>query len=139
MRRVFFDASVIFAGVYSPSGGSAKLLEFVRDRKIIGITTATVLDEVLANMDKFGGRAPVDWPAWVGQSGLYVLQHVRAEELTIFLDVVAEKDAHVVAGAAAADAEYLVTLDKKHLDNASVKEVISRPVILSPKDLLRVI
>jgi predicted nucleic acid-binding protein len=49
---VFFNASVILAGLKSPNGGSAKLLNWVKENKIIGIISEIVIEEVLKNTNK---------------------------------------------------------------------------------------
>jgi len=45
--RVYFDSSVIIAGFLSSSGGSAALFKFIKLGIIRGITSQTVLDEIL--------------------------------------------------------------------------------------------
>ncbi len=45
--RVFFDASVIIAAMLSPTGGSAYVLKYAKAGKIVGITSQTVINEIL--------------------------------------------------------------------------------------------
>lgn len=52
MTKVFFDASVIIAAIISPKGASFELLKYASKKKIIAITSKTVINEVLANLDK---------------------------------------------------------------------------------------
>ena len=50
--KVFLDSSVIIAGLISQSGGSAKILQLIEDKKIIGTTCKLVLSEVEKNLSK---------------------------------------------------------------------------------------
>ena len=45
--RVYFDASIIIAALLSPKGGSSELLKFVKKGIIKGITSQTVIEEIL--------------------------------------------------------------------------------------------
>ncbi|MBI4226532.1 hypothetical protein HY612_05470, partial [Candidatus Roizmanbacteria bacterium] len=49
---VFFNASVIIAGLRSPNGGSAKLLNFTKQRKIAAIVSNIIVNEVLKHQVK---------------------------------------------------------------------------------------
>lgn len=51
---VFFNASVILAGTASPKGGSGELLKFVKKKKIKGLISEIVLNEVLKHAEKIG-------------------------------------------------------------------------------------
>lgn len=136
-QQIFFGASVLFSGMYSSTGASAKLLYLVRQKSILGITTQTVLEEVERNSDKFA-RSPSKYlPAIISESGLIIREFITAEEISPYKDMVEEKDAHVVAGAILTSCTFLVTLDKKHLDNSLIRaKFAGKVIIISPKKLL---
>ena len=134
--KVFFDASVIFSAIYSRAGGSRKLLSFISERLIIGFTSQTVIEELVKNIDKFGDSRP-DVGGFIGSSGLVVCEKITLDDIKPYSGIVEAKDAHVIAGAALTRCEYLVTLDKKHLNNQQVKNKLESLKILSPKDLIR--
>ena len=53
-KRIFFNASVILAGFKSPFGGSAKILSWCKSKKIEGLVSELVVDEVIRNAQKIG-------------------------------------------------------------------------------------
>lgn len=138
MIKVFFDASVIFSAIYSKSGGSSKLALLTQKKKILGITSETVLKEVEGNAHKFGPAAN-DLTTFITENNFIVREKIASDELKPFISIVVEKDAHVLAGAVSTRADYLVTLDKKHINNESVKRKINKPQIVSPKELLSIV
>lgn len=131
--RVFFNASVILSGFRSPKGGSAKLTEFAKEKKIIGIINEIVINEVLRNIHKTG------------------IEAAKAKEIltTSFLIVVApdekrfgyfknisldEGDIHLFTSAKQVKVDFLVSLDKKHV--LSLQNKVKEFKIVSPKELI---
>ena len=49
---VFFNASVIIAGLRSPKGGSAKLLDCAKQKRITAIISNIIVNEVLKHQVK---------------------------------------------------------------------------------------
>lgn len=135
--KVFFDASVIIAALLSPGGGSSLLFQYIKARKIIGITSQTVIEEVLEE-DKFEKlqKSKDEIQAFIAQSGLFVREHVSLDEIEPYQGAIDVEDAHLIAGANLTKCAYLVTLDKKHLLRADVKERFLPLRIVSPKELL---
>lgn len=131
MIKVFFDASVLFSALYSTVGASYRLAELVRQNKIVGFLSLTVIEEVEQHLDKF--PQPVAIHQFIHDHNFIVRDHIQPEEIVIWKKIVDPTDAHVVAGAVTMEADYLVTLDKKHLDNAAIKQIITTVKIVSPK------
>lgn len=136
MIRVFFDASVLFSALYSTTGGSRQLAVLVKAGRIIGVTTQTVIEEVEANIAKFKKISIKTLHQFITDYRFLVGEKVAEFEIKPFLDKVHIKDAHVIAGAVLSGCDFLVTLDKKHLNNPSVKRKIKQIKIVSPKKLL---
>lgn len=138
--RVFFDASVIFSAVYSATGASSKLVAWSGRGKVIGFTSQTVIDEVIANADKFKSKIkPTDINQFILKHNFIVRNAITLNETKPYTAIIHPKDAHVLAGANLTGCQYLVTLDKKHLDQTSVKSKVARTYqikILSPHQLL---
>lgn len=137
MFKVFFDASVIFSACQSPNGGSRMLIELVKSGHIIGITSQTVVEEVERNADKFSVSLSVG--NFIKSNNFFVRNKISLEEIKPYQDLIEKKDAHVVAGAVLTACDFLVTLDKKHLDNLKVKSFISQTKIVSPKEFLSIL
>ena len=134
--KIFLDASVIFAGCLSATGASREIIKRVILGEFIGVISETVLEEARKNL---ASKVPHVLPAFEQlmnpvfyefvEPGLQAV--VQAQEYTV------AKDAPIVAAAKATQVDYLATLDKKHLSDAS--EVIRRSGlnIVSPGELMR--
>jgi len=139
MYKVFFDTSVLFSAFYSSSGASAKLVSLVKSKYILGITTQTVIEELEENVHKIKNIDKKDIQQLIVKNNLLVRDAITLSEIKSYADIVDKKDTHVLAGAILTECDYLVTLDKKHLDNPKVKSKIKRTKIISPKELLQII
>jgi len=137
MIRVFFDASVIFSAIYSNTGGSYKLLTLLRKRKITGITSQNVIEELERNLNKLKSFNLKKLYKFIKDNNLIVCQQITTKEIKPLLPKINIKDAHVAAGALLTKCHYLVTLDKIHLNNRQVKKNITKTKIVSPRKLLQ--
>lgn len=137
--KVFFDASVLFSAIYSSKGASFQLVSLVKKNKIIGITTQTVINELKNNLPKLKDETSKNIDQFIVENNFIVRQTIIISEIKPYLSIVEANDAHVVAGAILTSCHYLVTLDKKHLNNQKIKEKIKKVTILSPKELLMTI
>lgn len=135
MQSVYFDASVIIAAMLSPTGGSAKLLTSVKKKHIAGITSQTVIEEVIAHAEKMNTSSH-HILHYVKESGLLVRRGITREEVALYENRVDKKDAHVIAGALLSHSNHLVTLDKKHLLVQKIQKQFPKLTIGNPKTLL---
>ena len=135
MITVFFDSSVLFSGFYSSVGASRKLIELVKRGFIYGLTSKTVIQELEENLHKFNQQINID--LLINNYRILIREKISNIEIGPYRGVIEEKDCHVVAGAVLTNCQYLVTLDKKHLDNSIIKNKIKNVKIISPKELLR--
>lgn len=135
--RVYFDASVIISALLSSTGGSRELINLVNRDVIRGITSQTVIEEILEE-DKPTklGKAREDIKEFIFKSGLVVRKNVTIQEIEPYQDLIDVEDAHLIAGAKLTRCDYLVTLDKKHILRADVKKKFMPLQIVSPKELL---
>lgn len=117
---VLFNASVIISALYSSKGGSAKLLQWVKERKIIGIISELIFNEV---------RKHVVSP--LVEKVFMIALSPSEETIDIYKKIVIDQgDGHVLASAKELGVNYLVTLDKKHL--LSIKNTVKDFKIVSP-------
>ncbi len=112
------------------------MLVLARGKKLDGFTSQSVIDEIKNNLDTFSPGQKTKINEFIRQSRLIVRERIAQDEIRPYLKIVEKKDAHVLAGAISTDCTYLVTLDKKHLDNSVVKGKVARLNILAPKELL---
>jgi predicted nucleic acid-binding protein len=113
--KILFNASVVLSGINSPKGGSAALLNLVKVRKINGIISEIILDEILRHSAKFDfTREEMShfcleiFPGATSAPGKYEVEKY-------YKVVIDEGDAHVLASCKKEKVGFLVTLDKKHL------------------------
>lgn len=136
---LFFDASVLVAGVYSVQGGSALLLQVCEAGGFRAQVTSAVLLEALralrgspqGSLSRFYQfLAEVDWE---------LLPVPSAETLEMYREYVAAKDVHVLAAAVEGKADFLLTLDRRHILAAAerVREAGLPIAILRPGDFIR--
>lgn len=137
--KVFLDASVILAGLASKTGGSNVLLQLSEKGRLKAVTSNLVLEEIKRNIKKkFGERQLVAFAEWLRKTKPKVVA-VNEKEIESYKEIVASKDAHVLAAADKAKVKYLVTLDKKHLLSIN-QETTSLPFkILTPGDLVNLL
>ena len=133
---VFFNASVILAGLKSQKGASANLLSLAQKRKIEGTISEIVIDEVLRHTTKMGLN-----PKSVTRIIRDSFKIIKApDEITVntFKNIVIDLgDAHILASTCESRSKFLVTLDKKHI--LSLKNKIKEYQIISPGDLFNLI
>ena len=135
--KVFFDASVIIAALLSPTGGSEKTLSFVKLGLIKGITSHTVIEEILEEKHLYKlKRTKEEIEKFIAESTLLIRKPITAAEVRPYLNLIDPDDAHLIAGAVLTKCEYLLTLDKKHLLRPDIKEKFLPLRIVSPKELL---
>lgn len=136
MIKVFFDASIIIAALLSPKGGSAKLYQYSQEKKILAISSKTVINEVLANLHKLKKISRKDVEDFILQKGIIIRKKITKNEVIPFLGIIEEKDAHVLAGAILTKCDYLATLDKKHFLKEEVKRKVENIRLITPKELI---
>lgn len=134
--NVLFNASTILAGLKSPMGGSGKLLQWAKQKKITGIISEVILDEVKRNINKVGiSKMSINKIAALFPK---LLPAPKKTTVVSFYKVVIDYgDAHILASALEAGAQFLVTLDKKHL--LSLQNKIKNTNIVSPKQLIKIL
>lgn len=113
--KVFFNASVILAGMKSPSGGSGKILQWGKLKKIKALVSEVIIDEVLRNANRIGlNQGQVSdtlkniFPVVASAPGTALVKSFHK----VSVDV---GDSHVLASSKEQKTDFLVTLDKKHL------------------------
>jgi len=129
VKRVFLDASCWVAAAGSPSGGSALILRLARAGLVRLVATRRVLQEAEHNIRiKMGEEPLLRYYRLLGSVDLELVSPVTAEEEAKWSELVAPKDAHVLAGAAKAEADVLISLDRRHILTERVRKEFPIPV-----------
>jgi putative PIN family toxin of toxin-antitoxin system len=130
-RKVFFDASVVLAGLKSPQGGSAKVLERVKKKKIKGVVSELVIYEVERNLDRLGVKEHYSRRFWLYFKVVPAPLNLMKKYEKLAKD---KGDVHLFTTAYSTRADYLVSLYKKHV--LDLKGKIKDFCILSPGELI---
>ena len=136
MIKVFIDSSVMISAAISKTGASRELLVQGFQGKYYLSASSLVFEETMHNVVD---HAVAAMPALKELRGKLPLKIVKPSKGKILMvaKFIEWKDAPIVAGALAAKADYLVTLDKQHLlsQNDLIQEKFNLTVI-SPGDFL---
>jgi predicted nucleic acid-binding protein len=131
-------ARTSIAAFLSPQGGSALLLQLIKRGDIIGITSQTVITEVLEEDKPTKLKRPrAELERFVAASGLLVREAVTPAEIAPYQGLIDADDAHLVAGATLTSCSHLVSLDKRHVLRDDVRQRFLSLRIVSPKELLQ--
>lgn len=116
MIRLFLDASVLFAAAYSSTGASRELMRLALRGDVILSASRFVLEETVRNLSaKALPEISATFQQLIATLDLEVIPDPAKEDVLAAAAYTALKDAPVVAAAINAQADYLVTLDRKHL------------------------
>ena len=133
---VFFNASVIMAGIYSPSGGSAKCISWVKNGKVKGVVSEIILDEATKHAIKIH-KSEKEIVNFITLNKFKIVsapKNVKSPYQKIVKDV---GDVHLFVSTQEVCASHLVSLDKKHV--LSIKKKISKFSIVSPGELIEIL
>jgi predicted nucleic acid-binding protein len=123
VATVFLDATCWVAAAGNPNGGSAEILKLARAGDFRLVTTAAVLIEAERNiLKKMTAEAMSRFLAEMADPAFTLVAAASPDEEARWTDLVAEKDAHVLAGTLKAGADVLVTLDRKHILTDAVRD-----------------
>jgi predicted nucleic acid-binding protein len=130
-NRVFFDSSVLIAGLASPDGGSAVLLAMAEMRLITPVISEMVVTEVIRNIDK---KLPRCLPQYhrLFKSLPFEIADPTEDFIISARKLINEKDA-ILAAAMNAKIDFLVTLDR-HFLKADLQKLPF--TVCSPGELL---
>lgn len=136
--RLLIDSSVLVTATRNPYGGSGAILALAKTKKFHPIITPLILQETEKNIKKkltkkdllkFYQQLP-KWKSWIKNSP-------SLEEIALFNHVIDPKDSHVLAATSKHQADFLITLDRKHFFTVKIKKANLPFLIITPKEFLR--
>lgn len=138
MKRVFLDASVLVAAVASREGGSALVVRAAQKGFFDPVVSRLVLLEAERNVRKKLPHSALErFHQVLEGTPLHVTPAPTPEEIRLHERFIHEKDAPILAAAAAGRCVYLVTLDRRHFMTEKLRGTDLPLKILTPGDFLR--
>lgn len=135
--KVLFNASIVLSGINSPKGGSAVLLNLVKNKKLNGVISEIIFDEILRHSSKFDLTKEEISNLCLGMFSVVSSAPSEKDVKKYFKTVIDEGDAHVLASCDKEKVDFLVTLDKKHL--LILKGKIKDLKIVTPGELIEIL
>ena len=137
MTKVFVDASVLFSACYSSTGASREIIRQGLSRKIKLVISKHIVEEVERNLEKDAPQVIQILKDFLNIVPFKVVRPTK-KEVEEAASYVALKDALIVAAAKKAKADYLVSLDTKHLVLPKVAKRANMEIVL-PSEFLKTI
>ena len=134
--RIFLDASALFAAAYSPTGAARELLRLWREGSVILITNQIAIEEAERNLTRKAPEGVAIIRTSLAALPIEVLPAPQPNEIEAVRPLVVAKDAPILAGALACQADYLATFDRQHLIGIDVTSLSTNLVIATPGDIL---
>lgn len=135
--NLFLDSSVVISAMLSSAGGSFRLFKESSEIRLRLVINQYVLAEVQAvlarkypkHLDRL--RALRVW------TKLVVLENSPASLVRKYIHLVPPEDAPILAGAVQAKTDALITLDRKHFFNPTLRDAKLPFAILTPQDFFQ--
>lgn len=136
--RLFLDASTLIAAAASPDGGSSLVVELCTLGKAKALVTRLVLREAERNINnKLSEQVLLRYYNFLGSLDPELVLPPSLIAIQRAAELVADKDAHVLAAAREGDATHLITLDRKHLLPKEVRQGALPIIVCTPGDYLQ--
>lgn len=134
LLKVFLDASVILSGLASSTGGSRKLFEAARNRKLKLLATPFIIQEVANHLQKLNVEAS-QLETLLSAKIIQLVANPSQEMIKkVGKACMDPDDAHVLAAAGLSGAAVLISLDSKHLLTPEVKLLLKPMLVKSSKE-----
>jgi len=133
LLTIFLDTSVILSGLASPTGGSALLFRAADKKRIKLVTTPKVFEEATDHLSKLSLKSS-HLEALMTSSIITLVPNPTEAMMEKFKPLTIDPDdVHVISGGAISGADFLLSLDKKHITTTLVQRALRPMRVLSPK------
>ena len=134
LLKIFLDTSVILSGLASSTGGSRKLFAAAKLKKLKLVTSLNAIEEAADHLDKLKIN-PNQLSKLLTTKIVYLVKNPSEKVIEKFIQVSPDpNDAPILAAALLCGADFLVSLDKKHILTPKVRKTLKPMKIGSPKD-----
>jgi uncharacterized protein len=136
VRRLFLDANVLFSAAHKRQSAQGLLIDFAETKQIQAISSAYAFDEAQRNLAR---KSPNALSLWSSITSVIGLAPEPDREHLIWAETqVAAKDAPILASAAIAKVDWLVTGDRRdfgHLFSTTQRGIL----IITPAEAIRIL
>jgi len=139
MSKIFFDADVLFSLVYSqnPLSGAKRVLIHGYLEKYSFITSFPVIEEVRKNLSVYNNPTYLKKLKELLEDFNFLIIKILNEKLIdLYKNVVHKKDLHVLIAAIQAEADYLLTYNKKHFLTSKFIKFNLKLQVMNPKEFI---
>ena len=136
MTKVFVDSSVLYSACYSSTGASREIIRQGILGKIKLVISKHIIEEVERNLEKDAPNVIPILQQFLSSVPFMVVHPTKneVEKTSKYVDL---KDAPILAAAKKAKADYLISLDTKHLVKPKVAERAELDIVLPGEFLKR--
>jgi len=134
--RIFLDASVLFAAAYSPTGAAREILRLGMEGAVHLFTNQIAIEEAERNLTRKAPEGVTIIRALLDALPIELYPAPGPDQIATLLPLVVAKDAPILAGALACQADYLATFDRQHLIGIDVTGFSTSLIIATPGDIL---
>ncbi len=120
--RVFLDSNVIFSGLYSSAGAPGRILERFIQGELRVVISQQVLEEAVRTISRTLPEALPALRRLLESAPPEIREDPPAEEVTRWAELIHPEDASILAAAAAAQVDYLVTGDRHFFEKPDMAE-----------------
>ena len=138
MIKIFLDANIYFAGFASPEGASALILGLARRKKLTIVSSRLVLREADRNLRKKSSPSALKtFRRFLQNTKIHIAATPPEELLQPYESLIHPKDVPVLAAACESNAEFLITLDRRHFFTPALLSKMKKIKIVLPGEFLR--
>ncbi|MEK7500658.1 MAG: hypothetical protein AAB642_00855 [Patescibacteria group bacterium] len=134
---LFADASVIVAATLSPNGGSFRLFQESSCGNVLLATNHYALDEAAEAIRKKYPQHISRLKQLISWSQIKIFKYPSQKVVFKYLNLINAEDAPILAGAAEAKAQFLLTLDRKDFLTNALQQSKLPFVITTPRDFFQ--
>jgi predicted nucleic acid-binding protein len=136
-RRVFLDASALFAAAYSPDGAMRVLIRLTAKGFYLLYSNEIAIEEAERNLQSKAPEAIGVFRTLLTALPIVIRPAPKQAEFERARTLVGAEDAPLLAGAIERRCELLVTVDRQHLVGRDVCRLAPNLTIATPGDILR--
>jgi predicted nucleic acid-binding protein len=126
--RLFVDSSILFSACYSKTGGARELIRLAIKGQVELFASDYVFAETELNLSESTPHALTAFH-YIKAREFWRVVTVSRDDVSAAIGAVADKfDAPIVAAAKAANVDFLLSFDRKHLHTHKVEAFIGMPV-----------